>query len=643
MLAGEISTAHTETTQTKTGGPSRLSCVLLASFAVLTASGIPMTETVCFVNDTSPDGWTLSNGEWTSPQYPYPVSEISFSCSAQSSSGFTEVSASSGGDVWTPLASLRAASTGATLRLSEGTGLRSFRVAPSEAELMSFSATWTDPRLPAPQNISAVAFSEDTVEVSWDPIANAESYRITVWTNATVGASGGNEVWCDGFSNAEAGSTSASAIDTEAFNSSYADIEGWECGTYVYPSTNAGAVRIGGSEKSRAGSLLTPPLAAGDWHLRLRAWRYSASDGNMMPVLRVSGGETSLVCVASFSLDAAEPEELTLRLPRLNDGDRLLLCSFTNRSPRVVIDRISLLSGYSAGESVPVTVAEIPAAATARSCIIQNLPHGAVVFVGVSAIDADGLQGVQSTGAETDLSNPPPRAVLNAVPISSLSDFAYSQDFEEFSDADTKWLNGTTLPFWQAFKVTDDTAEPVEKLSKTDGKAQAGGIYRLASNSYTNGYAFGACAAAGNGYVWGIAFSNDTPYKVSLTNLSFRAAQWGFGNTTSQCIRLSVIVTNELVNIASGGAWSEFSNLQFDAPFSDGDVHDAPHGGEVPLSSAVDDAEIPPGSVLLLKWSFIRPAGQSGRSAVLGIDDVCALFSKRGRGFVISLASAAAD
>lgn len=363
----------------------------------------------------------------------------------------------------------------------------------------------------------------------------------------------------------------------------------------------------------------------------------------MMPVLRVSGGETSLVCVASFSLDAAEPEELTLRLPRLNDGDRLLLCSFTNRSPRVVIDRISLLSGYSAGESVPVTVAEIPAAATARSCIIQNLPHGAVVFVGVSAIDADGLQGVQSTGAETDLSNPPPRAVLNAVPISSLSDFAYSQDFEEFSDADTKWLNGTTLPFWQAFKVTDDTAEPVEKLSKTDGKAQAGGIYRLASNSYTNGYAFGACAAAGNGYVWGIAFSNDTPYKVSLTNLSFRAAQWGFGNTTSQCIRLSVIVTNELVNIASDGAWSEFSNLQFDAPFSDGDVHDAPHGGETPLSSAVDDAEIPPGSVLLLKWSFIRPSGQSGRSAVLGIDDVCALFSKRGRGFVISLASAAAD
>lgn len=643
MLADEISTAHTETAQTKAGGRSRLSCVLLASFAVLTASGIPMTETADFVNDAPPDGWTLSNGEWTSPQYPYPVSEISFSYSAQSSNGLAEVSASSGGTVWTPLASLRAASTSATLRLSEDVGIRSFRIAPSEAKLTSFSATWMDPRLPAPQNISAVAFSEDTVEVSWDPVDGATSYRITVWTNATVGASSGNEVWCDGFSNAGAGSTSASAINTETFNSSYADIEGWECGTYVYPSTNAGAVRIGGSEKSRAGSLLTPPLSAGDWHLRLRAWRYSASDGNMMPVLRVSGGETSLVCVASFSLGAAEPEELTLRLPRLNDGDRLLLCSFTNRSPRVVIDRISLLSGYSAGESVPVTVAEISAAATASSCIIQNLPHGAVVFVGVSAMGADDLQGIQSAGAETDLSNPPPRAVLNAVPISSLSGFAYSQNFEVLSDADTQWLNGTTLPFWQAFKLSDDTVEPVEKLSRTDGKAQAGGIYRLASSAYTNGCAFGACAAAGNGYVWGVAFTNDTSDKVSLTNLSFRAAQWGFGNTTSQCIRLSVIVTNELVNIASDGAWFEISDLQFNTPFSDGGVHAAPHGGEAPLSATIDGVEMLPGDMLLLKWSFVRPSGQSGRSAVLGIDDVCAHFSKRGRGFVISLASAAAD
>lgn len=616
-----------------------LAAALLASLAALTAAGVPVTEVADLAGDAPPAGWTLSGGAWTSPEYPYPVSSVSLSWSAQGADGCADVSADAGGGAWTPLASLRAAATGATLRLPAEAGFRSFRVAQSDVALSSFSATWTDPRLPAPQGVSAVALSEESVEVSWSPVEGAASYLVTVWTNAVAGASDGQVAWSDGFTNAAAGAASTSAVTTERFNDSYADVAGWECLACVYPSTSAGAVRIGGSDRAKAGSLLTPPLPAGDWHLRLRAWRYGADDGTEMPVMRVSGCETGLVGVLSFSAASTEPEELTLALPALAEGDRLMLRSFTNRTPRVVVDSVSLLSGYSAGMSTPVAVASASVAGAA-SCTVGGLPRGAVVHVGVAAVGDDGLQGVASDGgADADLSDPPPRAVLNAVPVSSLADLAYAQDFEGLASAGTSWLNGTTLPFWQAFRAEGGTATPVGKLSGSSGAATAGGIYRLSSDAYAHGCAIGACAAKGTGYAWGIAFTNDTAGRVSLTNLSFRAAQWGFGNTVAQGLRLSVLVTNELVDIACAGGWAEMDDLRFDAPFSDGAARDAPEGEE--LSSAVYGVTMQPGDVLALRWSFERPSGQAGSSAMLGIDDVRAGFSRRERGLVISVASAA--
>ena len=612
---------------------------LAAACSLAAYAGGPVEVCDEFSGEGLPQGWAAADGGYLSPTYPGPVIGIDLSYSAQGDGrqGEAQVFAiGDGSQGETQIAALGAATAGAAIRFPEGADYRAFRIGLDGLALNAFRATWFDRRLDAPSNVVATALGADSVEVSWAPVDGATSYRVCVWTNSVVGASAGTESWADDFSAAPAGAASPAAIGSDKFNEAYADTQYWECIRYVYPYTSAGAVRIGGADRLNGGALLSPALPAGDWHLRIRAWRYKGEDGTDMPIMRVSGGATSLVSVVSVSTEPGVPEEIMVGLPALDDGDRLLLCSFTNRLPRVILDRVALVAGYSEGSLSPEVVRETIVDGGV-SCVIGGLPQSMPVNVGITATGAYGSSSERTEGVPVDLSNPPPRAILNAVPISSLPSLRYRQDFESINGirSGTDWHNGVTLPYWQAF--ADGVA--VDRIYASKGASTSGRMYVLSSDA--SDCALGALVPAGASYAWGVAFSNDTASAIDLTGISFAAEQWGFNNTTTQAVGFAYLVTNELVHVAcESDRWVSDGSWRFETPYSDGDKsRDPPQVGDrtMPIEVDCDGVTVRPGETLILRWDFTRPKGQAGSSAMLGIDDVDVGFSRRQGSFVISI------
>lgn len=617
---------------------------MLLSFACSFAAfaGGPVVEVSKFDGRTIPEGWVVSDSVYCSPTYSNSVIGIDMSYTALTSgqSGQARVFAvDKETQVETQIALLNTSSVGASLRFPDDSDNRSFRIEASGLALNAFSATWFDRFLDVPTNVAATALTTDSIEVSWAPVDGASSYRVCVWTNNIVGASDGVDVWSDDFSSAAAGATSAKAISSEKFNDSYADAQGWECNQYIYPSTVAGAIRIGGADKTKGGTLLSPQLAAGDWHLRIRAWRYKSEDGTDMPIMRVSGGTTSLVSVVTITTAPGTPDDVMVKLPRIADGDRLLLGSFTNKLPRVILDRISLVSGYSEGESVSEVISET-VVSDGTSCTISGLPPSMLVNLGVTAVGDYKSSSAMSESVLVDLANPPPRAMLNAVPISSLEAWRYLQDFDSMSELDSgsAWYNGVTLPYWQSFK----DGQAIDRIYASEGTSTSGRMYILSSaKTYADGgCAFGSLAPSGSSFVWGVAFTNDTANAVELTGVSFNVGQWGFNNTVTQAINFAYLVTNELVHvICESDRWVTNNAWRFETPFADGVKRDPPQVGDIamPISVECNGVTIKPGEVVILRWDFTRPKNQTGASAILGIDDVDVGFSRRRSNFVISI------
>lgn len=614
--------------------------ILAVACSVHAYAGGPVEKLDVFSGGDLPQGWTAVDNGYLSPTYPSSIIGIDLSYSAQSQGRHGEAQIFAIGNESqseTQIATLSDATAGAALRFPEDADYRAFRIGLNGLALNTFKATWFDRHLDVPSNVVATALDTRSMEVSWTPVDGATSYRVCVWTNNIVGASEGIESWADDFSNAAAGATSAAAIGSDKFNESYADTQHWECNRYIYPYTGEGAIRIGGADKVKGGTLLSPILPAGDWHLRIRVWRYKSEDGTDMPIMRVSGSVTSLVSVVSVSTEPGVPEEIVVKLPVLDDGDRLLLCSFTNKSPRVILDRVALVSGYSEGSLSPEVICETIVDG-GTSCVIGGLPQSMLVNVGITANGAYDSSSEQTEGIPVDLSNPPPRAILNAVPISSLSSLRYRQDFESIKGikSGANWYNGVTLPYWQAF--ADGVA--VDRIYVSKGASTSGHMYVLSSEADPPDCAFGALVPAGASYAWGVAFSNDTANVIDLTDISFAAEQWGFKNTVTQSVNFAYLVTNELVDVVcESDRWISDEAWRFETPHADGVNRDPPQIGDRTMPIGVDchGVAIRPGEVLILRWDFTRPKSQTGSSAMLGIDDVDVGFSRHKANFVISI------
>ena len=315
----------------------------------------------------------------------------------------------------------------------------------------------------------------------------------------------------------------------------------------------------------------------------------------------------------------------------MNEGDHLVFCSFTNKTPRVILDKVALVSGYSSGTSSPVVVKEVPVA-DGTATTIDGLPPSVPVFVGVRAIDAGGVLSSVSAGVEVDLANPPPRATLNACSMLGLPGHAYSQDFDSLAaitstTGDKDFYNGVTIPFMQAWQDND----AFEKFVYNAGSATASGLYALAANKTDEVRAFGVRTKQGLTMAWGLAFTNDTGSTISLTNVSYSAQQWGFSNTTNQLLTCECLVANRLdwiVNFSEG--WQTCATTEARV-FAAG-THVMPESTAVDYVPA-EQIRIAPGEVLYLKWTFHPPA--KGSSALMAIDDLTVRFRAPEQGFLM--------
>ena len=603
---------------------------MLAAALAAACHGGGVTETTDFVAGTGTSGWTMGAGEWRSPTYGSAVDQIKLEYHG-SGEGSAMVYAIPAEGAAAHVATLSAVSTAATFDFPETTDFRSFRIAASGAwNLAVFSAALSATSLDVPagvvlsNNVTGTSF-----DASWSAVEGATGYKVYVWTNAVVGASAGTVLWQETFANAPEKTSAVNFKDEFTDNGT----AGW---TYekAYASISNGAVRIGTT--SDKGVLVSPPLPAfseSPLTLRVTAWRQTTDEGRDMPLGVVSGGVTNIVGVVTLGDEAAIYH---VALPALNADDRIALFSPTNKaSARAIIDDVAIVSGYSEGILAPTYIVDGLDVGAATEYSFTGLPSVPVQF----AVEAYGRRGVTSAKSEpmtVDLANPDQVAVLNACPLSSLEGNAYAQDFDSLAaltvaTGDKDWLNGTTLPYWQAYKGT----VAATSIKYNGGAENHGGLYALSTNQSHAVRAFGAYSTQSDEFSFGLAFTNDTDRTVKLSSLAYSAQQWGFANNTNQNLSVSVMVTNGLNWISSyAEGWTELGSTQ-SLVYGTEVVHATPVATPVAITPA-EEISVAPGQVLMLKWTI--HSLKSGKPGMMGIDDVVVTFVSAEQGTVIKLA-----
>ena len=605
---------------------------MLAAALAATCHGGGVTESTDFVAGTGTSEWTVGAGEWRSPTYGSAVDQIKLEYHG-SGEGSAMVYAIPAEGAAAHVATLSAVSTAATFDFPETTDFRSFRIAASGAwNLAVFSAALSATSLDVPagvvlsNNVTGTSF-----DASWSAVEGATGYKVYVWTNAVVGASAGTVLWQETFANAPAKTSAVNFKDEFTDNGT----SGW---TYekAYASISNGAVRIGTT--SDKGVLVSPPLPAfseSPLALRVTAWRQATSDGVDMPLGIVSGAETNIVGVVSLGDEAAIYH---VALPALNADDRIALFSPTNKtSARAIIDDVAIVSGYSEGSLAPSYIVDGLDVGAATEYSFTGLPSVLVQF----AVEAHGRRGVTSEkteAVEVDLANPEKVSQLNACPLSSLAslDHTYTQNFDSLAaltvaTGDKDWLNGTTLPYWQAYKGT----AAATSIKYNGGAENHGGLYALSTNQSHAVRAFGAYSTQNDEFSFGLAFTNDTGRTVKLSSLAYSAQQWGFKNDTNQTLSVSAKVADGLDWIAAyTDGWTELGSMQ-SLVYGTEVVHDTPVATPVAITPA-EEISVAPGQVLMLKWTI--HSLKSGKPGMMGIDDVAVTFVSAEQGTVIKLA-----
>ena len=602
------------------------SCALGAVAGILSlpvAAAGSATYAVDFTGAGVPEGWTVENGEYRSPEYSNAVDRIELRYSGTDASASATVSAFPQQGDGTTVATFSAASSGASFDFPETTDFRSFRIAVANGlALSSFAVSVSVGTLDAP---SGVAISNNitgtSFDVSWYPVAGATGYRVYVWTNAVVGASAGTAVWQETFANAPAKTSSVNFKDEFTDNGT----SGW---TYekAYASISNGAVRVGTT--SDKGVLVSPSLPAfseTSLTLRITAWRQTTSEGTDMPIGIVSGGVTNIVGVVVLGDEAASHH---IALPALNVDDKIAIFSPTNKaSARAIIDDVAILSGYSVGSLAPSYIVNVDVGAVTEYSF-TGLPSVPVQF----AVEAYGRRGVTSEKTEpvtVDLANPDKVAVLNACPLSTLTSpgLTYTQNFDSLAGTETNWLNGTTLQYWQAYRGN----AAVTKITHNTGTGSSGGLYALAEDPKSDVRAFGGVTTKTDLLTWGIAFTNDTDRSMTLSSVAYSAQQWGTRNSEAHTLTMSYLLADSLRwMVEDTGDWTECCST-----YADGNKPDVPILTNVRWNSEAP-VVIAPGQVLYLKWKIDPPA--SGSAAMMGIDDVMVTFSSGSRGLAIKIA-----
>lgn len=615
-------------------------CALGAVVGILSlpvAATGPATYAVDFTGAGAPEGWTVENGEYRSPEYSNAVDRIELRYSGADAAASATISAFPKKGDGTTVATLSAASSGASFDFPETVDFRSFRIATTNGlVLSSFTAYVSADTLGAPSgmaisnNITGTSF-----DASWYPVDDATGYRVYVWTNAVVGVSAGTEVWQETMPGATNASSSTKLTDAK-FANCFENV-GWTRSDKAgYPTGEDGTIRIGTSGDN--GWIQTPQInhAADGMAVRFFAKANATNTKSMdITVERVSGETAILAGTATLTTDM---REFTVVLSDWESGDCIRFNSITNGDRRIVIGTVTVVSGYSEGHEEPAYIVNGLDVGNTTAHSFSDLPS-VPVSVAVEAYGRRGVTSPKTDAVQVDLAHPDQVAVLNACPLSSLMSLAhtYSQNFDSLATitattGDKEWLNGTTLQYWQAYKNSD----AINSFNYNGGAGTIGGLYVFSDSRSDAVRALGAYSTKDNEYSFGIAFTNDTESTKILSSLAFSAQQWGFKNNTNQTLSVSVMVTNHLNWISSyAEGWTDLGSTQ-SIVYGEGVTHDTPVSTPVSINNPMDEITIAPGQVLMIKWT-IHSLKSGGTPGMMGIDDVNVEFQNKARALSIHM------
>ena len=598
----------------------RFGCCLALALA---ACGAQASERADFTTGEGTNGWTISAVKYVSPTYAGAVDRISLSYSG-TAAGSATVSALAHGGGESQVATLSAAANAATFDFSETTDFRSFRISTQNGwTLTSFSAEVSSATLDAPSDVTiSNNITGTSFDAYWNSVAGATGYKVYVWTNVTVGASAGTEVWVETMPGAT-NASSTTRMSDQKFNACF-EHAGWTRADKAgYPTGEDGTIRIGTSGDN--GWIQTPPINyAADGMAVCFMAKATATNTKSMDIVveRVSGESVYPAGTATLSTDM---KEFVVPLSEWESGDYIRINSLTNGDRRTTIGTVSVMSGRSAGREEADYIIDGRDVGDVTSYSISELPS-VPVRVAVAAYGRRGAESVKTSTQVVDLSNPDKVAMLNACPISSLTDWAYVQNFDSLAGDATNWFNGTTLQYWQAWR---GSAAAV-KITHNAGTANSGGLYALASDTQPNVRAFGGLTTKTDVLTWGMAFTNDTESVISLSSVAYSAQQWGTRNSEAHPLKLSYLVVDGLRWMSEETeGWVDCLSTE-----SDGTKPTVPV--LTPESwSPTSNVKINPRQVLYLKWTVVPPA--NGSAAMMAIDDLTVTFTSAFRSFVIHL------
>jgi hypothetical protein len=307
-------------------------------------------------------------------------------------------------------------------------------------------------------------------------------------------------------------------------------------------------------------------------------------------------------------------------------------------SYRTILDEVEILDGYSAGSPVPVHA--VNAAETEETSFdVQGL-RSALWTYAVEAVDGAGAPIAAATN-RVDLSDPPPQPVIDAVAISELPRKGgvrlWREDFGAFTNVfstsanSAGWLNGTTLPHWQAY----NGGIPVEHITRNNGAETQKGLYAYwATNKLPSTYSLGTMTSGTAGeFAYGLAFKNDTAFQVRKISVRYDGMQFGFRNAGPQDLAFEFLVTNELASVAADGPWTECADLTYRTPESKESGLASGKDLPVPTAMAADifGATVPNDCYFMIRWR--RSATTS--AAAIAIDNVAVSFTVQPRPMAI--------
>lgn len=213
----------------------------------------------------------------------------------------------------------------------------------------------------------------------------------------------------------------------------------------------------------------------------------------------------------------------------------------------------------------------------------------------------------------------------------------YAEDFSVLSGL-TKATSAkeVDLPNWQFFKGDDETET---LLFAANEKATTGGVYAILDDEKSGeSAALGTLATSLAGAAIGIALSNDCPFAAANFSLTFDSIQRTF-KTAGKSYVFEYMVTGGETRIDTEGEWVQVE-IDVTAPLTAEDAIEKGTDCKRIAGFPIDlDVTVEPGQVLLLRWRDLkRDSKNGGASPLMGIDNVRLGFQMMGqKGFGIML------